>query len=138
MFSASRVRLTALASASAMRARLTTSADCLRPRLSRYCTSSLTFWIFIVSRASPSLPRSMSASSSSFSAKAILSLLTSSGVSWLSTPRRLPSRVSLAIWMMILRSMVRKRSMALPSAGSWLAILRLATPCTLSGMPPLE
>ena len=82
--------------------------------------------------------RSCSASSSRFCAKRVLSWLTSSGVSWASTPRRLPSSVSLAMRMISWRERPRKRSMALFSSGSSPGSLMLATPCTFSGMPPFE
>ncbi len=63
-----------------------------------YLTSQMPGYgvIFSVSSTSPMRPKSCSASSSSWLAKAILSSLTCSGVSWASTPRTLPSSVSRA------------------------------------------
>src|SRR6266545_1222208 len=89
------------------------------------------FWIFSVSSTRPMRFRSCSASSSSVCAKRALSWFASSGVSCASTPRRLPSRVSLATRRMSWRDLPRKRSTALLRRGSSPGSFTFATPCTL-------
>ena len=92
-----------------------------------------------MSSCSPSRFRSASASSISSLANFNRSSFTSSGERVASTPRRLPSRVSLAIWWISPRSRSSSRSTALlNTCGGSEAIFTFAIPCTSSGMPPRE
>jgi hypothetical protein len=81
---------------------------------------------------------SSSASSISVCANFNLSSLTSSGVSVARTPRRLASRVSLAIAAMAPCGTSRKRSTEFWSSPSTLETLTFAMPWTCRGMAPLE
>ncbi len=82
----------------------------------------------------------MSSSASSMRVWANLSRssLTSSGVRVASTPRRLASRVSLAIFCTYSMGRLRNRSMALSSTPSRLEILTSPTAWTERGIAPFE